>query len=64
MANQGTSKNGRIAIALGIVAGVLSISRAVYTYSQHGELDTGKIALGIGIPCLVYVLVKTTTRAG
>lgn len=58
------SKNGRIAIALSIVAGVLAISRAVYNYSQHGELDIAKIALGIGIPGLMYVLVRNTSRAG
>ena len=58
------SKNGRIAIALAIVAGVLSISRAVYNYSQHGELDIAKIALGIGIPALIYSLVRNTSQAG
>ena len=58
MANQSISKAGKVAIALAIIAGVLSLSRAVYNYTQHGELDIVKIALGIGIPCLMYVIVK------
>ena len=61
MANQSIGKAGKVAIALGIVAAVLSLIRAIYNYTQHGELDVAKIALGIGIPCLVYVIVKNPT---
>ena len=61
MANQSIGKTGKVAIALAVVAGVLSLSRAIYNYSQHGQLDIGKIALGIGIPCLVYVLIKSAS---
>ena len=59
VAEQSISKAGKIAITLGVVAGILSISRAIYNYSQHGELDIIKIALGIGIPCLMYAIVKS-----
>lgn len=59
MANQSISKGGKVAIALAVVAGVLSLSRAIYKYTQHGELDIVKIALGIGIPCLMYAMVKS-----
>jgi hypothetical protein len=61
VANQSLGKAGKVAIALGIVAGVLSLSRAIYNYTQHGELDIVKIALGIGIPCLVYAIAKNPT---
>ena len=58
VAEKSISKTGKVAIALAVVAGVLSLSRAIYNYAQHGELDIIKIALGIGIPCLMYAIVK------
>ena len=59
MAEKSISKTGKVAIALAVVAGILSLSRAIYNFAQHGELDIIKIALGIGIPCLMYVIVKS-----
>jgi hypothetical protein len=61
VANPSISKAGKIAIALAVIAGVLSLSRAIYNYTQHGEWDLGKIALGIGIPILIYIIVKSAT---
>lgn len=58
--NRNISKAGNIAIALAIIAGVLTISRAIYNYARHGEVDLGKIVLGIGIPLLIYVLMKSS----
>jgi hypothetical protein len=54
------SKTSKVAIALAIVAGLLALSRALYNYTQNGKWDVGKIALGIGIPCLVYAIVKSS----
>ena len=59
VANQSISKAGKIAIALAVIAGVLSLSRAIYNYTQHGEVDFIKIALGIGMPILIYLIVKS-----
>jgi hypothetical protein len=59
VANQRIGKTGKIAIALAVIAGLLSLSRAIYNYTQHGEIDIVKIALGIGIPCLMYALVRS-----
>jgi hypothetical protein len=58
---QRISKAGKVAIALAVIAGILSLSRAIYTFTQHGELDIIKIALGIGIPCLMYAIVKSAS---
>lgn len=60
MASSKLSNAGKIALALAFVAGIAAISRAVYNCSQSGELDFGKIALGIGIPCLIYTIVRNT----
>ncbi len=59
MADESISKTGKVAIALAIIAGVLALSRALYNYTQSGEWDIGKIALGIGIPCLMYAIIKS-----
>lgn len=60
MSNESVGKAGKIAIALAIIAGLLAISRAIYNYTESGEWDIGKIAIGIGIPCLIYAIVKST----
>ena len=60
MSNESISKTGKVAIILAIIAGVLAISRALYNYSQSGEWDIGKLALGIGLPCLIYAIVKAS----
>jgi hypothetical protein len=59
MSDQSMSKTGKVAIALAIIAGLLALSRALYNYAQNGQLDVGKIALGIGIPCLMYAIVRS-----
>jgi hypothetical protein len=58
MSDQSMSKTSKVAIALAIIGGLLALSRALYNYTQNGKLDIGKIALGIGIPCLIYAIVK------
>lgn len=60
MSNQSISKAGKLAIALAVIAGVLAVSRVIYNYTKHGEVDLGKLALGIGIPILIYVIVKSS----
>jgi hypothetical protein len=59
MSDKSMSKTAKVAIALAIIAGLLALSRALYNYTQNGKLDIGKIALGIGIPCLMYAIVKS-----
>jgi len=31
-------------------------------YNQNGEVDVAKIALGLGIPALIFVVVKSVPR--
>jgi hypothetical protein len=59
MSDNGISKTGKVAIALAILAGLLALSRALYNYTQNGKWDIGKIALGIGIPFLMYAIIKS-----
>ena len=60
MSDQRIGKPGKVAIALAIIAGLLALSRVLYNYTQSGEWDIGKLALGIGIPCLIYAIVKSS----
>lgn len=62
MAEQSISMAGKIAIALAVIAGLLALARAAYLYNQTGEVDVAKIALGLGIPALIFVIVKNTSR--
>jgi hypothetical protein len=59
MPDKSITKTGKVAIALAIIAGLLALSRALYNYTQNGKWDIGKIALGIGIPCLMYAIIKS-----
>jgi hypothetical protein len=59
MSDKSMSKTGKVAIALAIMAGLLALSRALFNYTQNGKLDIGKIAIGIGIPCFIYAIVKS-----
>ena len=59
MAEQSISMAGKIAIALAIIAGLISLARAAYLCGQNGEIDVTKIALGLGVPALFFVLVKS-----
>ena len=59
MSDTSMSTTGRVAIGLAIIAGLLALGRALYTYNQNGKWDVGKIALGIGLPCTMYAVVKS-----
>lgn len=59
MSDKSITKTGKVAIALAIVAGLLALGRALHNYTQNGKWDIGKIAIGIGIPCLVYAIMKS-----
>ncbi len=62
MTEQSISKAGKVAIGLAIIAGLLALTRAAYLYSQTGEVDVAKIALGLGIPALFFVIVSSASR--
>ncbi|MBA3694145.1 MAG: hypothetical protein H0X49_00320 [Acidobacteria bacterium] len=62
MAEQSIIMAGKVAIALAVIAGLLSLARAAYLYNQNGEVDVAKIALGLGIPALIFVVVKSVPR--
>ena len=46
MPDRSLSTTGKIAIGLAIIAGLLTLGRALYNYNQNGTVDVGKIATG------------------
>ncbi len=53
---------GFLAIALAIVGGVLGMVREIIRYRDRGTLDWGHVALAVGVPILMYAIVRGTTR--
>jgi hypothetical protein len=62
MAEQSISMAGKIAIALAVIGSLIALARAAYLYNQTGEGDVAEIALGVGVPALIFVLVKSSSR--
>ncbi len=62
MAEQSISTAGKIAIALAVIGGLIALARVAYLYNQTGEVDVAKIALGLGVPALFYVLMKNASH--
>jgi hypothetical protein len=59
MAEGGTSRAGRIAIVLAVIAAVLALSAALIKYIRFGEIDIASVAAGIVIPAIVISIVKS-----
>jgi hypothetical protein len=49
---------GVVAVALAIVAGILALVNEVIRYRRSGAVDWGHVALAIGVPALMYGIVR------
>lgn len=58
MTDQTAGKWRKLALALGLIAGVLALSAALVRYIRFGEVDVAKIAAGIIFPGLIYLITK------
>ena len=58
MAEQTTEKWNKLAIVLGIIAGLLALTAALIRFLKDGHVDLGKIAAGIAVPLLIYSIAK------
>jgi hypothetical protein len=59
MVEESTSRAGRIAIVLAVIAAVLALSAALIKYIRFGEIDIATVAGGIVIPAIVISTVKS-----
>jgi hypothetical protein len=53
---------GKIAIALFLTGGLLTVAREFSRYSSTGTLDVGRLALGVAVPGMMYVMIRTALR--
>ena len=60
MAEEYVNKIGRIVVAIAVIAGGVFIVKVLRRYDQGQPLDIFKIALGVGVPCLLYAIVRRT----
>jgi hypothetical protein len=61
MADGRISRSGWAAIGLAIVGGILALANQALRYQRSGVVDWGQVALGFGVPCLIYAIVKSTS---
>jgi hypothetical protein len=58
MNTESSGKWNKVALALGLLTGVLALSAALVRYVRSGEIDVAKIAAGIFFPAVVYSLTR------
>lgn len=49
---------GILAVALAAVAGILALIKEVIQYRRNGAVNWGHVALAIGVPALMYGIVR------
>ena len=58
MAAAGAARVGVIAVALAVIGGILALVNEAVRYSRTGGVDWGHVALAVGVPALMYALVR------
>ncbi|HKP73025.1 MAG TPA: hypothetical protein VJT82_08810 [Pyrinomonadaceae bacterium] len=58
MSTTSSGKWWRVAVALGIIAGVLALSAAVVRYVRYGQIDYVDIGMAIFFPALLYAIAR------
>jgi hypothetical protein len=61
MADSRISRSGWAAIGLAIVGGILALGNQAMRYQRSGAVDWGQVALGFGVPLLIFAIVKSTS---
>jgi hypothetical protein len=64
MASGRISRGGWLAIALGLIGGLIALANVVVTYQRSGDIAWGKLALAIGVPILIYAMVSGRRDGG
>lgn len=62
MADKLTTRAGQLAIGLAVVGSVAALVNEILSYRRSGVIDWGHIALAIGVPVLMYAIVKTGAK--
>ena len=58
MAGHGISPGGRLAIGLAILGSLIALANQALRYRSGDGVDWGHVALALGVPILMYGIVK------
>jgi high-affinity Fe2+/Pb2+ permease len=64
MARGQISRGGWLAIALGVIGGLIALANVIVGYQRSGDIAWGKLALAIGVPILIYAMVSGRRNGG
>jgi hypothetical protein len=56
------SRVGRLAIALAVLGGIVAVVSEILSYRRSGTVDWEPVALALGVPLLIYVIVRSAAR--
>jgi uncharacterized membrane protein len=62
MADDRISRIGWLAIGLALVGSVVALVMEAIRYRRSGVVDWGHVALGFGVPILMYAIVRGASR--
>ncbi len=57
-------RRGWIAISLAVLGGLVAFTRVIVLFRRSGVVDWGHVALAIGVPALMFVMVSARGRGG
>lgn len=53
-----------MAIGLAVLGGLIAFMREIVLFRRSGVVDWGHVALAIGVPALMFVMVSVRGRSG
>ncbi len=62
MAGNWTTRAGQLAIGLAVVGSLAALMNEALSYRRSGVIDWGHVALAIGVPVLMYAIVKSSSN--
>jgi hypothetical protein len=60
-ARERVGTTGRLAILLAVLGGIAALINETLDYRRTGSVDWGHVALALGVPFLMYVIVRTSS---
>lgn len=60
MSDSRITRVGWIAIGIALVGGLVALFNVWSDYQKSGAIDWGHLALAIGVPLMIYVIVKSS----
>lgn len=61
MASGRLGRGGWIAVGLAVFGGVVALINEWMAYRRSGTVDWGHVALAVGVPSLMYAIVRSTS---